>query len=165
MQINTEIADLSTTLLENHPRIRSLRSQLADLDRQIREEGRKVLQALEREGASAQRREQELTAELNQLKAASAESSEREVELRALEREATAQRELLESYLTRHREASSRFERNYLPVDARVFARAMPPAEPYFPKPVPIVATKVPCAASQSRTLAARSVRPAFPSP
>lgn len=139
VQINTEIADLSTTLLENHPRIRSLRSQLADLDRQIREEGRKVLQALEREGASAQRREQELTAELNQLKAASAESSEREVELRALEREATAQRELLESYLTRHREASSRFERNYLPVDARVFARAMPPAEPYFPKPVPIV--------------------------
>jgi len=139
VQINTEIADLSTTLLENHPRIRSLRSQLADLDRQIREEGRKVLQALEREGASAQRREQELTAELNQLKAASAISSEQEVELRALEREATAQRELLESYLTRHREASSRFERNYLPVDARVFARAMPPAEPYFPKPVPIV--------------------------
>lgn len=139
VQINTEIADLSTTLLENHPRIRSLRSQLVDLDRQIREEGRKVLQALEREGASAQRREQELAAELNQLKAASAESSEREVELRALEREATAQRELLESYLTRHREASSRFERNYLPVDARVFARAMPPAEPYFPKPVPIV--------------------------
>lgn len=139
IQINTEIADLSTTLLENHPRIRSLRSQLADLDRQIREEGRKVLQALESEGASALRREQELTAELNQLKAASAESSEREVELRALEREATAQRELLESYLTRHREASSRFERNYLPVDARVFARAMPPAEPYFPKPVPIV--------------------------
>lgn len=139
VQINTEIADLSTTLLENHPRIRSLRSQLSDLDRQIREEGRKVLQALEREGTSAQRREQELTAELNQLKAVSAESNEREVELRALEREATAQRELLESYLTRHREASSRFERNYLPVDARVFARAMPPAEPYFPKPVPIV--------------------------
>lgn len=139
VQINTDIADLSTTLLENHPRIRSLRSQLADLDRQIREEGRKVLQALEREGASAQRREQELTAELNQLKAASAVSSEQEVELRALEREAAAQRELLESYLTRHREASSRFERNYLPVDARVFARAMPPAEPYFPKPVPIV--------------------------
>ena len=139
VQINTEIADLSTTLLENHPRIRSLRSQLSDLDRQIREEGRKVLQALEREGASAERREQELTAELNQLKAASTQANEQEVELRALEREATAQRELLESYLTRHREASSRFERNYLPVDARVFARAMPPAEPYFPKPVPIV--------------------------
>jgi uncharacterized protein involved in exopolysaccharide biosynthesis/Mrp family chromosome partitioning ATPase len=139
VQINTEIADLSTTLLENHPRIRSLRSQLVDLDRQIREEGRKVLQALESEGASAQRREQELTAELNRLKAASSLASEQEVELRALEREASAQRELLESYLTRYREASSRFERNYLPVDARVFARATPPAEPYFPKPVPIV--------------------------
>ena len=139
VQINTEIADLSTTLLDNHPRIRALRSQLVDLDRQIRDEGRKVLQALEREGSSAQRREQELMAELDQLKAASSIASEQEVELRALEREAAAQRELLESYLTRHREATSRFERNYLPVDARVFARATPPAEPYFPKPVPII--------------------------
>jgi exopolysaccharide transport family protein len=139
VQLDAEIADLSTTLLDNHPRIRSLRSQRADLDGRIREEGRKVLQALESEGASAQRREQELTAELNRLKAASAFADEQQVELRALEREASAQRELLESYLTRHREVSSRFERNYLPVDARVFARANPPVEPYFPKTVPIV--------------------------
>src|SRR4029453_3821060 len=64
--------------------------------------------------------------------------SEEEVELRALEREANAQRELLESYLARYREASSRKDGNYLPADARIFSRAIVPSEPYFPKPVPI---------------------------
>jgi Mrp family chromosome partitioning ATPase len=58
--------------------------------------------------------------------------------LRALEREATAQRQLLESYLTRYREASSRTDRGYLPADARIFSRADRPIEPYFPKKIPM---------------------------
>ena len=46
VQLKADIADLSTTLLDNHPRIRALRSQLADLDRQIRTEAENVLNAL-----------------------------------------------------------------------------------------------------------------------
>ena len=88
---------------------------------------------------TAQLREKQLVADLNTLKAESARAGEEEVELRALEREAAAQRELLESYLTRYREASSRKDRNYLPADARIFSRAVVPSEPYFPKIVPIV--------------------------
>ena len=38
-----------------------------------------------------------------------------------------------------NREATSRRDGNYLPVDARVFSRAVVPLEPYFPKIVPIV--------------------------
>lgn len=138
VQLKADIADLSTTLLDNHPRIRALRSQLADLDGQIRNEAEKVLKGLETEARTATFRENELIASLNQLKAESARAGEEEVELRALEREAASQRELLESYLTRYREAASRKERNYLPVDARVFSRAIVPSEPYFPKTVPI---------------------------
>ena len=51
MQLKADIADLSTTLLDNHPRIRALRSQLADLDEQIRGEAQKVLKGLETRGA------------------------------------------------------------------------------------------------------------------
>ncbi|MFC5583741.1 GumC family protein [Nitratireductor kimnyeongensis] len=138
VELNAQIADLSTTLLGNHPRIRALRSQLADLDTQIRSEANKVLAGFEAEAATAQRREEELTAELNRLKAASAIAEEEQVELRALEREAAAQRELLESYLTRYREAASRSDRNYLPADVRIFSRAITPSEPYFPKIMPI---------------------------
>ena len=139
VQLQADIADLSTTLLDNHPRIRALRSQSADLERQIRLEAQKVLRGLQAEARTAQLREDQLVAQLNQLKAASARAGDQQVELRALEREAAAQRELLESYLTRYREAASRNERSYLPADARVFSRATVPAEPYFPKIIPIV--------------------------
>ncbi len=139
VQLKADIADLSTTLLDNHPRIRALRSQLSDLNGQIRNEAEKVMTGLKTEARTAQLREQQLTEELNRLKAASARAGDQQVELRALEREAASQRELLESYLTRYREATSRRERSYVPVDARIFSRAIVPAEPYFPKMLPIV--------------------------
>lgn len=139
IQLRTDIADLSTTLLPNHPRIKALNSQLADLNVQIRAQAEKVLAGLVNEAASADLREKQLVADLNRLKVESGRVSEEEVELRALEREAAAQRALLESYLTRYREASSRQDRNYLPVDARVFSRAIVPSESYFPKVMPIV--------------------------
>lgn len=139
VQLKADIADLSTTLLPNHPRIKALNSQLADLDVQIRAEAENVLKGLVNEAANADLREKQLVAALNTQKAESARASEEEVELRALEREAAAQRALLESYLTRYREASSRQDRNYLPVDARVFSRAIVPSESYFPKILPIV--------------------------
>ncbi|HEV2901517.1 MAG TPA: exopolysaccharide transport family protein [Pseudaminobacter sp.] len=138
-QLRADIADLSTTLLDNHPRIRALKSQLADLDRQIRTEAENILKGLSAEATTAQARERQLVADLNTLKAESSRAGEEEVELRALEREAAAQRELLESYLARYREASSRRDGNYLPADARVFSRAIVPSEPYFPKILPIV--------------------------
>jgi len=139
VQLKADIADLSTTLLDNHPRIRALRSQLADLEGQIRGEAQNVLRSLTTEADTARARESQLVTDLNRLKAESARAGEDEVELRALEREAAAQRELLNSYLTRYREASSRSDRNYLPADARIFSRAVVPAEPYFPKMLPIV--------------------------
>lgn len=138
VQLNNDIADLSASLLSGHPRIRALRSQLADLNNQICLEARKVLGSLENEAETARLRESQLTSSLNQLKAQSSKAGEEEVELRALEREATAQRQLLESYLTRYREASSRTDRGYLPADARIFSRADRPIEPYFPKKIPM---------------------------
>lgn len=139
VQLNSSIADLSTTLLDNHPRIRALKAQLADLDSQIRNEAQKVLKSLSTEAQTAQMRENQLVSDLNKLKAQSARAGEQQVELNALERQANAQRQLLESYMTRFREASSRKDRNYLPVDARVFSRAVTPSEAYFPKIGPIV--------------------------
>src|SRR5690606_33336507 len=115
--LKADIADLSTTLLDNHPRIKALRSQLVDLDKQIRTEAENVLKALGSEARTALLREQQLLADLNRLKAESARAGEEEVELRALEREANAQRQLLESYVARFREASSRGDGNYLPAD------------------------------------------------
>ncbi|TIP90566.1 MAG: chain-length determining protein [Mesorhizobium sp.] len=139
VELKTNIADLSTSLLDNHPRIRALRSQLADLDRQIRNEAEKIMKGLMTQAQTAQARENQLVGDVNTLKAASARAGDQQVELDALQREATAQRQLLESYLTRYREASSRKDSNYPPVDARVFSRAVAPTQPYFPKILAIV--------------------------
>lgn len=140
VQLAADIADLSTTLLDAHPRIKALKSQRGGLERQIQSEARKVLQSLETEARTSRFREKELIARLNELKAESARVGDEQVELRALERDAASQRDLLESYLTRFREASSRKDGNYRPVDARIFSRATTPLEPYFPKKLPIAA-------------------------
>ncbi|TIX34622.1 MAG: chain-length determining protein, partial [Mesorhizobium sp.] len=116
VELRANIADLSTTLLDNHPRIRALKSQLADLDGQIRNEAQKIMKGLATQAQTAQARENQLLGDVNTLKAASARAGEQQVELDALQRDANAQRQLLESYMTRYREASSRSDRNYLPV-------------------------------------------------
>ena len=137
--LKAEIAELSTTLLPGHPRIQALRSQTGDLSRQIETEARKILIGLQNQAEIARLRERELNGDLNELKAASASASERSVELNALEREADAQRALLESYLVRFREARSRDEGQYAPANARLISRAVVPSEPAFPRMVPMV--------------------------
>ncbi len=138
--LRAQIAELSATLLPGHPRIRSLQSQLNNLDRQIRKEAQKILASLRNDAAVARSREKALKANLNTLKAESARVGEEQVELRALQREATSQRELLQNYLRRFREATSRQAQNFLAADARIISRATLPFEPYFPKTLPMVA-------------------------
>jgi len=119
-----QVADLSTTLLDGHPRLKALKSQLEGIRGQIRSETRKILASLENEAKVGELREQQLVQQLNALKAQSAQAGEEEVGLRALEREATAQRQLLETYLARYREATSRTVENATPADARVISSA-----------------------------------------
>jgi uncharacterized protein involved in exopolysaccharide biosynthesis/Mrp family chromosome partitioning ATPase len=138
IELQGQIADLSTALLDNHPRLRAARSQLSEIEGQIRRETEKVLQSLETEATTAQQRERALVADVNVLQAQAVQANDDEVELRALERDAASQRSLLESYLARYSEAASRLDRGYVPVDARIFARASAPYDPYFPKMVPI---------------------------
>ncbi|TPL16161.1 chain-length determining protein [Mesorhizobium sp. B2-4-10] len=139
VELRANIADLSTTLLDNHPRIRAAKSQLADLDAQIRSEAQKVMKGLAMQADAAKSRESQLVADVNTLKAASAEAGEQQVGLDALQRDAAAKRQQLELYLTNYREAASRQDRNYVPVDARVISKAVVPSEAYFPKIGPIV--------------------------
>lgn len=137
--IRAQIADLSTTLLNAHPRMKGLRAQLSDVENQLTSEIRKVLSSLESNARVAGLREEELTAQLNALKAGSGRDGEEAVELRSLEREAASQRDLLETYLSRYREAASRSEPKALPADARVISRAVPASESYYPKTLPII--------------------------
>ena len=62
-----------------------------------------------------------------------------DVQLRALEREAKAQRDLLESYLAKYREANARENIDAAPADGRIISRATVSNTPAYPKKLPIV--------------------------
>ncbi|ARM11821.1 MULTISPECIES: GumC family protein [Rhizobium] len=137
--LQSQISDLQTSLLNSHPRLKSLRAQLADIRNQIRQETQKILASIENEAKVADLRAGELERQKDTVQANSARAGEDEVGLNALEREATAQRQLLETYLVRYREAASRADSNSSPADARIVSKAIEPVDPYFPKVVPIV--------------------------
>ena len=59
--------------------------------------------------------------------------------MRALEREAKSQRDLLESYLAKYREASARDNIASAPPDARIISRASVSNVPAYPKKLPTV--------------------------
>ncbi|AZO15003.1 chain-length determining protein [Mesorhizobium sp. M2A.F.Ca.ET.043.05.1.1] len=138
VELRANIADLSTTLLDNHPRIRALKSQLADLDGQIRNEAQKIIRGLSAQAQTAKAREDQLVADVNTLKAASARAGEQQVQLDALQRDANVQRQQLESYMASYNAAASRKDRKYSPVAASLIAQAQVPSQPYFPKIGPI---------------------------
>jgi uncharacterized protein involved in exopolysaccharide biosynthesis len=138
--LRTQIAQLSATLLPEHPRMRELSAQLIDLDRQVVKEAQKILQGLEAEAKLAEAREAEIQQGLATLKSAAAQANDAGVDLRALEREAAAQRDLLDSYLRRYRDALSRQQGDYLPADARIISRAAVPITPSFPRLIPMAA-------------------------
>ncbi|ASP32249.1 exopolysaccharide transport family protein [Labrenzia sp. VG12] len=134
VEIQSNIAELSITLLPSHPQLKALQSQLGDYDRQIRAEARKILQGLENDAKVADQRARALGAQLDELKTAAAKSNADQARLTELEREANAKAAQLDQLLLSFQEADSRLRAQVLPADARIISRASVPVEPDSPK-------------------------------
>jgi polysaccharide biosynthesis transport protein len=137
--LRAQLAEQSSTLLDNHPRINELKAQIGDLERQIRDEAAQLARSFENDAKIAGARMESLASGLDQLKQLAASTNGQDVELRALEREAKAQRDLLESYLAKYREATARDSLGAAPGDARIISRAVVSNTPFFPKKMPVV--------------------------
>jgi polysaccharide biosynthesis transport protein len=137
--LRAQLAEQSSTLLDGHPRIKELKAQLADLDHQLREEASKISRSLDNDARIAGGRVEGLSASLEQLKKQATSTNGNDVQLRALEREAKAQRDLLESYLAKYREANTRENIDAAPADGRIISRASVSNTPAYPKKLPIV--------------------------
>lgn len=137
--LRAQLAEQSSTLLDAHPRIKELRAQLGDLDKQLRDEAAKLSRSFENDARVAAGRVDGLTNSLEQLKRQASSSNGQDVQLRALEREAKAQRDLLESYLAKYREATTRENIDGAPTDGRIISRAIVSNTPAYPKKLPIV--------------------------
>lgn len=137
--LRAQLAEQSSTLLDGHPRIKELKAQLSDLDRQLRDEASKVSRSLDNDARIAGGRVDSLIASLDQMKKLATSTNGQDVQLRALEREAKAQRDLLESYLAKYREATTRENIDTGPADGRIISRATVSNIPAYPKKLPIV--------------------------
>ncbi|RXT56603.1 hypothetical protein B6S44_05965 [Bosea sp. Tri-44] len=143
VNLRAQLALESRNLLSEHPRIKELNAQLADLEGQIRAAAERAVRTLENEAKIAGQRVESVTAALEGQKKTASGANDDEVQLRALEREARTQRDQLEQYMLRYREALARDSQNATPADARVISRAIEPTQPSFPKKLPtmLVAT------------------------
>lgn len=139
-RLQGQLAQLSATLLSNHPSIRALNAQIAELDSRINQEGYRVASALEAEAQVEADLEASLQADLNRFKETASTATQDTVALDSLQREAKAQRDLLEAYLMRYNEASSRADAGSALPDVRVVTEAAPSVTPAFPKTALILA-------------------------
>src|SRR6185437_5747962 len=137
--LRAQLAEQSSTLLDGHPRIKELKAQLADLDGQIRDEAGKISRSPDNDARIAGGRVDALSASLDQVKKQASSSNGQDVQLRALEREAKAQRDLLESYLAKYREATTRENIDGAPTDGRIISSGIVSNTPAYPKKLPIV--------------------------
>jgi len=132
--LQAEKAQRSATLLSSHPTIRALTAQINELDNQIALEGRRVANALEAEAQIEADLETSLKADLTSAKVSASTATQDTVTLDGLQREAKAQRDLLEGYLQRYNEAFSRTETSSALPDVRVVSLAAPSVSPASPK-------------------------------
>jgi uncharacterized protein involved in exopolysaccharide biosynthesis/Mrp family chromosome partitioning ATPase len=133
------VAELSATYLSNHPRMIAARNDLRNIDVQIRAEATRIADGLVEQAKIATARQNALVAKLNDLKSKETSANLDDVKLKALERESTADKALLESLLLRYADASARQDVTTQPGMARVIQQATVPTTPSFPRVGPTV--------------------------
>src|SRR5882757_141542 len=137
--LRAQLAEQSSTLLGQHPRIKELRAQITDLESQMRTEADRLARSLENDAKLSSAKVDGLTSGLDQLKRQASSTNEQDVQLRALERDAKSQRDLLESYLAKYREATARDSIGAASPDARIISTADVSNTPSWPKKLPTI--------------------------
>lgn len=131
-EVERQVAQMASDFGEKHPRMINARAQLRDVRTKVKVEVDKIVQGLRNEVAVARARASSMAASLQDLKGEVAGLNASEVQLRALEREASASRTLLEQLLARSKETSS--QEDFQQADASVVSDAAAPELPSFPK-------------------------------
>ena len=134
------LAQLAEEYGPRHPQLINANAALRDLQAKIKVELTKILQSMENEANIANAREAAVQASLKQLEARLGTANSDQVKLRALEREADAQRGLLQDFLARYQETRAQMDISAERQNARVISRPDIPDEPSFPPTMLIAA-------------------------
>lgn len=129
--LRAELAQQSLTLLDGHPRIKELKAQVSELDRQIRAEAARQAQSFEHDARLAADRIDHLSASLdNQRRSNAAEDPQ------LVDREIASRRALSAAQPSTDREAAAVDDAR---PEVRIVAPAVVSTTPAFPRKLPIV--------------------------
>ncbi len=136
-EVRRELANLGAKYGNRHPSVVSARAQLADVNRSIGAEARRILASAENELRVARSREQSIENSLAEVKGTASDVNQAEITLRELERESAANKALFESFLSRFKQTSEQEKLNTN--NSRVIERAAAPTVPSAPNKQSIV--------------------------
>lgn len=131
-RVTRKASELSTEFGAKHPKMLQVKAEKRDIENQIKLETQKIASGLGNEVEVARTRENSLRESLDELKLASGTQQKEYIQLRALVREATANRTLFETFLGRFKETSS--TSGMEEADARVISKAEIPMTASYPK-------------------------------
>jgi capsular exopolysaccharide synthesis family protein len=131
LEVTGRMSELSVEFGPKHPRMLQVRAELAEIREWIKAEIGNVKSGLENESDFARTKVRSLEASLREVQGLSSEQNKEAVQLRALEREAAANRTLFETFLGRFKETSS--TQGMETSDARVISAAQAPGGPSYP--------------------------------
>ena len=122
---------------DNYPADKSVEVDTAALQSQIDSEVRRLADAMAHSLQTARSKERALAGELAQLKQQFGEGSDAEVQLRLLERESDANREVYEAYLSRLKETTE--QSKLQEPDSYLISSAVAPDRPSYPRTIPLL--------------------------
>lgn len=125
-------AEMATEYGPRHPKMINIKAELEDVRARIGGEVEKIVRGLSNELEVARTRERTLERNLEDLKTEAAEINVSQGRLRVLEREAAADRALLDTLLARWKETGRREEIQH--ADARIISAAVVPGGPSSPR-------------------------------
>lgn len=130
--------ELSAEFGPKHPRMINLKAEIRDLRRKIATEIDKIVQGLSSEVEVAIARERSLAGNLRRLEVRIGIINQKQVQLRALTRDALANRTVYESFLARFKEMGG--QEDLQQPDARIISRAGLPISQSYPKKTLMIA-------------------------
>ena len=134
-----KVSELSATYLPGHPKMIAAQKELSSINAQVRTETMRVAESLQGQTKVADQRAASLRAELAKQKGSQTAANASDVKLQALQRDADANRTLLQTMLNRFADASARQDPNQQPGFARIIQTANVSPAIYFPKSGPIL--------------------------
>jgi capsular exopolysaccharide synthesis family protein len=140
-EVQRKYSEMTVEFGKRHPRMIQMQAELEDIQAKVHSEINKIAAGLRHNLDVARARENSLTTSLKQMESKTSGNNEAEVQLHALEREASANKALFETFLGRFKETTS--TQGIEQADARVISFAEIPLVASFPKKNMLLAVSV----------------------